>query len=182
MGISKEEIEKAKDDIKALRNRYLSVDYSSPLSQTNLKNLDFLFQYIDELEQENKKLNKKEFERKSDERINIQEIKYIDELEHGVMGTYIGENKKVINKLIKAVKQLDEELKSNKNLFRNRGFSTVETVLRELEYVKNERDEYKGYYESTYKRFRHLIKSKFIEKYDQFDFKKRRVQIRYKRS
>ena len=49
--LSKEEIQKAKEDIKILRNRYLSVDYSCSLSQTNLKNIDILFKYIEELEQ-----------------------------------------------------------------------------------------------------------------------------------
>ena len=64
----------------------------------------------------------------------------------------------------------------------DKDIDAIEIVLNVLEDAKNERDEYKGYYESTYKRFRHLIKSKFIEKYDQFDFKKRRLQIRYTRS
>ena len=62
------------------------------------------------------------------------------------------------------------------------GHKAIKMVLKALEDAENERDEYKGYFESTYKRFRHLIESKFIEKYDQYDFKKRRLQIRYKRS
>ena len=64
----------------------------------------------------------------------------------------------------------------------NRQYKLLQKKDKQLENSNNERDEYKGYYESTYKRFRHLIESKFIEKYDQYDFKKRRLQVRYKRS
>lgn len=55
--LSKVEIEKAKEDIKALRIRCLSVDYGNSLSQTNLKNIDILLQYIDHLE---KRIEKQE--------------------------------------------------------------------------------------------------------------------------
>ena len=115
--ISKQEIEKAKEFMKFYKNDCLNIEINnienyetSNDGEFVYKNIEILLQYINQLEQENKKLNKKEFERKSNERINIQEIKYIDELEHGVMGTYIDENKRTINEVIKAVKQLDRQI------------------------------------------------------------------------
>ena len=83
-----------------------------------------------------------------------------------------------ISKAIGTVLQEYEKLQKRNN----RQYKLLQKKDKQLEESNNERDEYKGYYESTYKRFRHLIESKFIEKYDQYDFKKRRLQVRYKRS
>ena len=108
--ISKQEIEEAKERLvkQAVTSSVCCEDYPNCICMK--KDLIIALNYIDQLEQENKKLNKREFDCKSDKRINIQEIKYIDELEHGVMGTYIDENKRVINELVKAVKQLDRQI------------------------------------------------------------------------
>ena len=42
-------------------------------------------------------------------------MEYIDELEYSVMGTFVNSEKKVVNELIKAVKQLDEQLREIQN-------------------------------------------------------------------
>ncbi len=42
-----------------------------------------------------------------------------------------------------------------------------------IDYIKNnDSNEYKIYFESLLKRFKHLLQSKFISKYDEYDFKK----------
>ena len=46
-----------------------------------------------------------------EETIDIQKLEYIDELENGVMGTYVSKDKKAVNLLIKAVKQLDRQMR-----------------------------------------------------------------------
>lgn len=45
-------------------------------------------------------------------------------------------------------------------------------LLAAIDYINNDYNEYKMYYESVYARFKHLIKSKFISKYDEYDLKK----------
>ena len=52
---------------------------------------------------------------KSEKTIDIQKLEYIDELEYSVMGTFVNSEKKVVNELIKAVKQLDEQLRKIQN-------------------------------------------------------------------
>ena len=104
---SKEEIEKAKEDIKNLRIRYLSVDYSSSLSQTNINNLDILFQYINQLE----------FQIEAKEKEHKYDVNMID----GVKGEAVKLHKeirklnKIIDEILKAWKQDDyrsiEEIK-----------------------------------------------------------------------
>lgn len=48
-----------------------------------------------------------------------------------------------------------------------------DVLVAAIDYINNNNsDEYKGYFESMRKRFKHLMQSKFISKYDEYDFKK----------